>query len=248
MVKTRDLGFTLVEALVSITVIAILIGILVPAIAKSLDRSKELGSAVNLRSIGQVIEMYTGDNSGRYPAPTPGVTYPTYAPGAGKTVAHWQTVDEWPFLLAQSHPWWEYESMYLAPGASRITTGLVVAVPKPSFEYSASFLGSPEIWSDRKIRPEEWPGLVRSVAQQAVRFPAQKAMMWDVEMPSLRRLPERDGSFNLKENTPMLFADQHVTKRVPAEGTEPVINPAPWASNPFQRLHNTRYGVQGRDY
>lgn len=57
-------GFTLVEVLVSIGVIALLIGILVPALAKSMDKSKELGSSVKLRTLGQVFEMYA-QRSGR---------------------------------------------------------------------------------------------------------------------------------------------------------------------------------------
>lgn len=59
--RTQLPAFTLVEIMVSLGVLAILIGILVPALAKARDRSRELASAVNLRSIGQLFAVYTAD-------------------------------------------------------------------------------------------------------------------------------------------------------------------------------------------
>lgn len=242
-------GFTLVEVLVSIGVVALLIGILVPALAKSMDKSKELGSSVKLRSLGQVFEMYAGRSDGMYPAPVPGKIYTTYAPDAGTTISHWQAAYQWHWLLSETHPWWEYQSMYLAPGAQRDdATGPVVTLPSPSFDYSASFLGHPSIWSGREIGPDEWPRLERGVTQSMVRFPASKGMMWDVEMPYLRTPKRHDDLLNLREKTPVLFADQHVASRVPAEATPAVFNLAPFASKPVQNIHNTPDGVFGMDY
>lgn len=242
-------AFTLVEVLVAIGVIALLIGILVPALGKARDRSRELASAVNLRSIGQLFEMYLGASAGMYPAPVPGKLYPSYAPGVAVTMGHWQAAYRWPGLFGDTHPWWEYERLYLAPGAERDLEGPVIILPHPSFDYSASFLGHPRIWHpDREIQPYEWPNLERSVTQSMVRFPASKALMWDVEMPYLRRPLERDDYHNLLERTPILFADQHVANRVPAEATQGISNLAPTASRIHENLHNTPNGVLGTDY
>lgn len=164
-------------------------------------------------------------------------------------MGHWQAVERWHLLLGEMYPWWENRHMYLAPGAVRDeTTGPVFTLPFPSFNYSASFLGHPSIWSGREIGPDEWPRLERGVTQSMVRFPASKGMMWDVEMPYLRTPKRYDDLFNLLEKTPMLFADQHVASRVPAEATPAVFNLAPFASKPVQNIHNTPDGVFGMDY
>ena len=81
-----------------------------------------------------------------------------------------------------------------------------------------------------------------------VRYPSAKALMWDVEMPYIRRPLERDIYQNLLEKTPILFADQHVESRIPAEANPGVTNWALYAAHPHSFLHNTRDGVYGRDY
>ncbi|MCC5824483.1 MAG: type II secretion system GspH family protein [Phycisphaerales bacterium] len=245
----RPRAFTLVELLVVIGVIALLIGILVPAIGKTLDRSRELASAVNLRSIGQIFEIYTGNARGMYPAPIPGRMYPSYIPDIAVSMAHWHAATDWPGLFADTHPWWEYERLYLAPGAERILEGPVITLPKPSFDYSSSFLGHPGLWApDRDIDIDQIPRFERSVTQSMVRYPASKVLMWDIEMPYLRRPLERDDRGNLRERTPMLFADQHVANHIPAEATQGITNPAPTAARLHENIHNTPHGVHGRDY
>lgn len=249
--RTQLPAFTLVEIMVSLGVLAILIGILVPALAKARDRSRELASAVNLRSIGQLFAVYTASSRDMYPAGVPGILYPTNPPGFAKTIAHWSSVDEWPFLFAGTHPWWEYERLYLAPGAVReqLDAGPVYPVPKPSFDYASSFLAHPGLWApDRNIPTDQIANLERSVTQSMVRFPASKVLMWDIEMPYLRRPLQRDERNNLLERTPMLFADQHVANHIPAEATPAITNPAPTAARLHENLHNTPNGVHGRDY
>jgi prepilin-type N-terminal cleavage/methylation domain-containing protein len=242
-------AFTLIELLVTIGVIALLIGILVPAIGKTLDRSRELASAVNLRSIGQIFEIYTGNAKGMYPAPVPGRMYPSFIPDISLTMGHWQAAYEWPGLFAGTHPWWEYEKLYLSPGAQRQLDGPVFTLPQPSFDYASSFLAHPGLWApDRNIPTDRIANLERSVTQSMVRFPASKVLMWDIEMPYLRRPLERDDRNNLLERTPMLFADQHVANHVPAEATPAITNPAPTAARLHENLHNTPDGVHGRDY
>ena len=242
-------AFTLIELLVTIGVIALLVGILVPAIGKALDRSRELASAVNLRSIGQIFEVYTGNSKGMYPAPVAGRMYPTFRPDISITMAYWHAATEWPGLFGDTHPWWEYERLYLAPGAERQLDGPVFTLPKPSFDYASAFLGHPSLWApDRDIPTDRIPQLERSVTQSMVRYPASKALMWDIEMPYLRRPLERDERNNLRERTPMLFADQHISNRVPAEATQAIPNPAPTAAKVHENIHNTPNGVHGRDY
>lgn len=54
-------GFTLIELLVVIAIIALLIGILVPTLGQARISAQNLVSQANLRSLGQIQAIYTGD-------------------------------------------------------------------------------------------------------------------------------------------------------------------------------------------
>lgn len=62
----RD-GFTLVEMLVTIAVIAILISILVPTIGPAMERARQASCSSNLGQCFKMVVMYASDNSGRLP-------------------------------------------------------------------------------------------------------------------------------------------------------------------------------------
>jgi prepilin-type N-terminal cleavage/methylation domain-containing protein len=61
-----DRAFTIVELLVVVAIIALLIGILLPAIGKARDQAKLTQSQANLRQIGQAHATYAGEWSDRH--------------------------------------------------------------------------------------------------------------------------------------------------------------------------------------
>lgn len=73
-------AFTLVELLVVISVIALLVALLLPTLAKALDSAKAVQCATNLRSLGQAHLLYVNDNKGRF-------TYAGYPTGGAATTA-----------------------------------------------------------------------------------------------------------------------------------------------------------------
>lgn len=65
-VRGRNAGFTLVELLVSIVIVAVLATLVAVAAHSIRERSKEVGSLNNMRQIGTALQLYAGEH-GHYP-------------------------------------------------------------------------------------------------------------------------------------------------------------------------------------
>src|SRR5438132_3089961 len=74
----RARGFTLVELLVVIGIIALLISILHPALNTAKERANRVKCSSNLRQIGQGLLLYANDNKGIYPRTPADSTSATY--------------------------------------------------------------------------------------------------------------------------------------------------------------------------
>ena len=197
-------AFTLIELLVVITIIATLMAILLPVLAGSRRQARATVGAANLRSLGQVMIIYTNDSRDQFLTPFSNRD-PSNSSGAGwadavsigdaKTFWRFTAGDNrwhtdffayyWYSLLADYHGATRFREEQLSPGDGPLTilkNSNAPLIREPTALWPSSILYSPTFWS----RPERFHGarpvmaadLLATITTANVTHPSAKALLW----------------------------------------------------------------------
>ncbi len=111
----RNRGFTIIELLVVVAIIALLVGMLLPAIGKARDTARVNVSKNNLRQVGIALKTYAADwgdrqvtyvrdNLGQYGGNVQIYSKAIYGSGAGGFDAHPPMIVGWAYGSTASTP------------------------------------------------------------------------------------------------------------------------------------------------
>lgn len=222
-------AFTLIELLVVIGIIAMLMGVLLPSLAKARTIAKRTLCVSNLRQVGIATETYAQDNTLSYPSsedPMPGRNYWLWM-GRGMRDALL------PYLENQAGK----TSVLCCPG-DRTAENKYDAT---SYAYSMSFYHSPDQINNITSVAGTYSSPVRQVVQKIgnAKHPGMKIIYG--EWYSNHDRIENDGAWWCLEGTRnFIFADNHVDY-VPASDIEP-------ANDGLPDPNLTKNGIRGIDY
>jgi prepilin-type N-terminal cleavage/methylation domain-containing protein len=233
-------GFSLVEILASIAIVAVLIALSLPVLSAARGQSRQTVSLSNARQLALTISAYADANDETFPATTEGAFYPAGSPFWRVNYPYWQVAETWTGVIFDLLPYHEHTDVYVSPHRPRPAFG--EPLWPSSYTYSTSFVGSPALWSGDATADRT---LQTPARQHMVRFPSSKALIWDEE-PQTSARTDSPPDITLQRNA-MMLADSSGAFRSPADATEPIENPIPHVRSK-DKLHNTKLGVFGRDY
>ena len=248
LVNKNKGAFTLVELLVTISIIAVLLAIAIPTLSNTRSVARQAQSLANLRSIGVTLELYAAEHNSQYPFYQAGdpmrLSSRQSTPGGLSMSPHWHIDKMWPVLMHNTAPWDEHLLSWYSPGREHIgppnTIPLIVGFgPGPvSYHYSNSFTASPRVWNGDNNATENDIGPVNITA---VAHPSAKVIMFDYDRAYITR------QVAARDPRPLLSADGSASTRLDSDAAQPVPNPLNAPEYP-RRYHDTPNGVLGRDF
>ena len=179
--SSRPAAFTLVELLVVIGIIALLIGILVPVIARAREQARVVQCASNIRQIYHAMVMYANEHKGTLPNP---VGHPANnKPFSAIWVPRWGEYDWergtlWPYIPGGPRA---RQELFLCPsdGEPRYAS-IMMGLPLPDPDTSRNF--SYNFNTHLIVRGFSW-GNVWGMKMTEIRKPWHKILIYEMRSP-----------------------------------------------------------------
>ena len=176
-------GFTLVELLVVIGIIALLIALLLPALSRAREQANRTGCLANLRSLGQAMHLYANAYRDRLPNSNLTTTWDPVTGGAALV---------------------EFARDYTAAGVFRCPSD---EDPTPTQIITADYFKPDSAHLSYEFFPIWWPGRDGPVL---TRMKGQAPLVWDLDGGELKSTPLQN---HRNKGGNILFADGHANWR-----------------------------------
>ena len=111
----KQAGFTLIELMVVVVIIAILAGLIVPRFMGETDKAKQAKAKMQIESLESALKIYKLDN-GSYPTTEQGLKALVEAPTAGNIPKNWRQGGYLEKGKVPKDPWGN-EFVYVSPGS-----------------------------------------------------------------------------------------------------------------------------------
>ncbi len=110
----QERGFTLIEIMVVVTILAILIALVAPKMVGRTDQARRVSTKAQIKNIEGALQLYKLDN-GVYPTTEQGLHALVNLPTVGSIPKHWK---EEGYLSKVPDDAWDNPYVYLSPGSS----------------------------------------------------------------------------------------------------------------------------------
>lgn len=208
-------GFTLVESLVVIAIIALLVGLAVPSLASARSFARQAKATTQIAQTGVTFTNYSNSYKDSFPFHLPGSWLQSEPPDEVETPTMSDSSPfgirySWPVVFHAVAPWRENYRTWINPGIdfdpSSPWSSPDGTSKWPSYYMSSSLAGDPSTWMPIGGKPGP-----RAIRLSDVAFTSSKAQLIEVVRPYLpppaqvnvatRLIGACDGSVKLRDDT-----------------------------------------------